>query len=776
MKSYLSLIPITEKGRRRQNRMTILCIIFSVLLVTTIFSIADMMIRTESDTLLETHGSWHMALENVSADTAAAIAENDTVTAVGWSESFNTNADQPYTIGGKKAALHGADGTYLSYLTNAVEEGTYPENDGEVMLTDNAKLAMDVALGDHVRMDTPAGSKEFEVVGFGSDDRSYYQGQTYLVGVYMTRQAFDSLMKDNGVTPQPTCYVQFQDAATAAREMPAVIEHYHLQEDSVSENTAIMGMAGHSNSTAMKTVYGIAALFFVLVLLAGVLMISGSINNTVAQRMKFFGMMRCIGASRRQVMHYVRLEALNWCKTAVPIGVISGILISWAVCALLHYGIGGEFSTTPVFAFSAVGVGSGALVGVLTVLLAAQSPAKHAAKVSPMTAVSGWVHQVEDGRKIPNYHLGNISRYLGIHHATASKKNWLLMTASIAFSIILFLCFTVGLNFAHALVPTMRDWQPDLTLNGYANAAVLRPALLEDIADIPGVEHVFGSSYAENVPATSSRKGIDHVNLTAYSDYLLNAQKGSLIEGDLSRVQGDSTEVMTVHNKDNPLQVGDTVTIDDQEIRITAAVSSGLMGSANSIICSPETFERLTGEKNFFMIGVELGDNANEETVRQVAQLADENVIFSDLRESNLSDAKTYWATAVVLYGILAIIALISLFNIINSISMSVTARTKQYGFMRAVGMDGRQLTHMVAAEAFTYILSGMLVGCSVGLLLSWLLHEKLITPYFGMGWTIPVPLLMIIVLFAVFAGVTSVYLPVKRMRTCSITATINEL
>ena len=47
MKSYLSLIPISAKVRKRQNRMTMLCIIISVLLVTMIFSMADMAIRME---------------------------------------------------------------------------------------------------------------------------------------------------------------------------------------------------------------------------------------------------------------------------------------------------------------------------------------------------------------------------------------------------------------------------------------------------------------------------------------------------------------------------------------------------------------------------------------------------------------------------------------------------------------------------------------------------------------------------------------------------------
>ena len=47
MKSYLSLIPISAKVHRRQNRMTLLCIVFAVFLVTAVFSMADMGVRME---------------------------------------------------------------------------------------------------------------------------------------------------------------------------------------------------------------------------------------------------------------------------------------------------------------------------------------------------------------------------------------------------------------------------------------------------------------------------------------------------------------------------------------------------------------------------------------------------------------------------------------------------------------------------------------------------------------------------------------------------------
>lgn len=776
MRSYLSLIPISAKVRRRQNRMTVLCIVISVLLVTTIFSVADMFIRTESDELQNKHGNWHIQLENISQSIGDEISSRSDVTAVGWSEVFNTDVDQPYYIGEKSATLYGADSIYLNQLSNALEEGDYPQRDNEVMLSSNAKLALDVQIGDSVTLKTPAGTADFTVTGFGSDDREYYQGQTYLVAVYMTRTAFTSLMEQNDISLNPTCYVQFQDASKASSAITEIKEQYDLPEGSISENTAIMGIAGKSNNDSVKNIYGIAAILFVLVLLAGVLMISGSMNSNVAQRTKFFGMMRCIGASRKQIIRYVRLEALNWCKTAVPVGLFLGIAISWSICAILHYGIGGEFQTMPVFALSPVGLISGALVGIVTVLLAAQSPAKRAAKVSPMAAVSGNSDTTPSVRYTMWLNLGKVEKTLGVHHAIASKKNWFLMTASFSLSIILFLCFTVGLDFARELLPSLRSWQPDITLTGFANEPVLIQSLSDTISSISGVDHIFGSTYMENVSATSSRQGIDHVNITSYSDYLLDSAKDSLVQGDLSEIYGDSNKVMTVSNKDNPLKVGDTIQIAGQEVEIVCAVSDGLYSSEYSVICSQETLTRLTGERNYSMIGVQLGNDATDDTVKQISNLAESNVIFTDYRESNSQDRATYLAAVFIVYSFLAIIAMITLFNIINSISMSVTARIKQYGTMRAVGMDGNQLTRMIAAEAFTYSISGLVIGGGVGIALSRFLHIKLLTRYFGTSWSLPVELLAIIIVFSLVTAIAAVYAPAKRIRNMAITATINEL
>ena len=171
MRSYLSLIPISAKVRKRQNRMMILCIMISVLLVTTIFSAADMTIRGERTAMMEKHGNWHIRIENLSEKAAGEISSRPDVTASGWLSVFNFDADQPWYIGDRKATLYGTDETYLSHLADGIEEGTFPQNDREVVLSSNAKLALNVQTGDTVTVRTPAGDVELTVSGFGSDEQ-----------------------------------------------------------------------------------------------------------------------------------------------------------------------------------------------------------------------------------------------------------------------------------------------------------------------------------------------------------------------------------------------------------------------------------------------------------------------------------------------------------------------------------------------------------------------------------------------------------------------------
>lgn len=773
MKSYLSLVPISAKVRKRQNRMTILCVIISIFLVTAIFSVADMMIRTQSDRMTGKNGSWHIELDGISQETALKIAERDDVVSIGAVTIFNPDGELPYRMDGKRVVLYGIDESYLTMNSTGAAEGRFPQGMGEIMLSSNAARVLQVAVGDTVTLRTPSGDWDFTVSGLGGVEESYYSGQYSLMDAYLPRTAFAALMEQNNVhNLQTSYYVQFTSASKAAKAIPELTAQHNLPENAVSENTGVMAIAGHSDSSAAKNVYSLAAVLFVLVLLAGVLMISGSMNSNLAQRTQFFGMMRCIGMSKRQVIRFVRLEALNWCRTAVPIGLVLGTLASWTICAALRYGIGGEFAATPVWQLSPAGLCAGAVVGVVTVLLAAQAPAKRAAKVSPMAAVSGSTQNVPVGRAA-HAGKGRVELALGVRHATASKKNWALMTASFALSIVLALGFTVLLQFASLLLPSLAPWQPDVLYNGYGNAQVLPGSMTRTLLKVPGVAHAWGCTGLVDTPASSDKGNVDHVVFCSYDDYMLESSRSVVVRG---RMPGAGNEVMTIYNKNNPMQIGDVITVNGVPLTIVGAFSEGAFPDDVTLIAPEALFRQVAGDQNYNMVGVQLDRTADEDTLFTLADLATDDVIMQDLRESNRQDRGTYYAVRIVLYGFLAIIGGISLLNIVNSISMSVSARARQYGAMRAVGMEDVQLCRMIAAEAGTYAASGLLVGVAAGLALHRALYTRLITHYFGVVWRVPFGLLAVLCLFVAGAAALAVYGPVKRLQAMPVTAAINEL
>ena len=84
MKSYLSLVPISAKVHRHQSRMTRICIILAVFLVTSIFSMMEMWNESELTAMRRKHGDWHIALQNMSEKEAQQIIKSSDIAFSSW--------------------------------------------------------------------------------------------------------------------------------------------------------------------------------------------------------------------------------------------------------------------------------------------------------------------------------------------------------------------------------------------------------------------------------------------------------------------------------------------------------------------------------------------------------------------------------------------------------------------------------------------------------------------------------------------------------------------
>lgn len=781
MKSYLDLVPISAKVHKKQNRMSVFCIILAVLLVTTIFGMADMFVRSQIMKTQTETGSWHMGIQSIDAQTADIIATRPDIEAFSSYAILNYNGKEEYTMNGTNTVICGTEEELLSKIfPNMLTNGKFPMTEKEALVTENAKGMLELSIGEQISLNAPDGKEyTFEISGFVENTSSLMSNGSY--GIFVTNEAFYNICSDTNLTKNAaTFYVQFASTKNVQEKISDLKTAFNLTDAQVFENTKLLGLLGQSVNSFMMQVYVAAAVLFVLVLFAGIMMIASSLNSNVAQRTEFFGLMRCIGATPRQVMRYVRKEALNWCRFAIPIGVFTGIAIIWILCFILRFLSPEYFGAMPAFSISLPSILAGVAVGLLTVLLAARSPAKKAAKVSPLAAVSGNASETQPVRKAAGTRWFKVDTALGIHHAKASRKNFILMAGSFALSIILFLSFSVTIEFMNHTLRPLHPWTADISIVSGDNTCSVNSDYVNDLRENPKINKVYGRMFLYSVPAVTGNAE-QKIDLISYEQYQFEWAKKYMLNGSLNSVQNEINTGLVVYEPQNTIQVGDTVSlnIDGQykEIKIVGMLSDSPFFNAadvGTVICSEDTFRQITGQTDYTIIDMQLTKQATDADVDEIHRTYGAGYSFIDKRMDNSSTLSVYYCVWLFLYGFLVLIALITVFNIINSIAMSVAARTKQYGAFRAIGLSNRQLSKMIVAEAFTYAATGSVAGLCFGLLCNKFLFTMLVSRQWGDPWAIPWSKIGIIILIVLVSVAVAIYRPTKRIHNMSIVETIN--
>ena len=773
MRSYLSLAGISAKAHRKSSRVTQLCIMIAVVLVISVFSMVDFEYMHMTEKLVRDHGNWHIALNHVPKEEAESVWNEADVKAACWYDTFNYRLDQPICLDGRPICIIGTEESFFTdFWKDMLTEGRFPQNGSEELLNQNAENILGCRVGDAVVIQTPAGEYSYTVCGFVSDT-SYSLARDALIAV-LDYTEMGRMAEANGQAREMQYYIQFKQSLSIKKTIANLKASHGWTDENVAENAALLGIMGMSTDNYIVGLYGVAAILVVIVVLAGIMMISGSLNAGVAQRTEYYGMLRCIGAGKRQVKRLVRREALHWLLLAIPAGAVISTLICWVICAVLAYGIGGEWAGMPVGRISWIGIGIGVLVGTITVILAAAAPAKRAAAVSPIAAVSG----SGDGQNAGMAKLGKapVPIALGFHHVFAKKKNLLLMTASFALSIILFLTFSVMITWIENALTTNKPYSPDISLYYSDYSAGLGSDLADDLRGIAGVKHVYARMH--RLTEVENCEKANKIDLISYDEIQFAWARADLLHGDIDAAANETGKVIIAFEKGTAFELGDTMDVNGKTLTVAALLSDSPFsaGSNPTVICSEETFSEIFGACNYSVIDLQLKKGYGDETVADIRSIVDDKVILSDRREGNTETNSTYLAFSVLVYGFLAMVAMITVFHIINSISMSVIARQRQYGMMRAIGMDSSQLRQMITAESLGYGISGCLVGCAAGLPLHAWFYRATISNYWGIAWQIPWPQLLIIIGVVLCSAFVAARGPVRRIMSRPVTEAVGSL
>lgn len=778
MKHYLKLVPISAKIHRKQSKMTRICITLAVLLVAVMFGLADMYLQGVTRHEMEESGNWHYEFHSIDTQTASFISARPDVEIAGWHNTISSEAG--YSIKEQTISISAQERkVFEDIFLNGITEGEYPDTPNEIAVSSSFKNTASVSLNETIALCKPDGNTtDYLIVGFLNDTETsrLITGNTPIV--VMTPEGLGTLAVNNAIE---NYVIQFSRLCNIPDIINDIKAGNNLSDEQITENIPLLSIQGQlEGKTGVNQIYQVAFILSVIVMLTCILMISSSLNSNVAERTEFFGMLRCLGATKRQIMRFVRLEGLYWCKTAIPIGIIFSVVIVWILSAAMRVINPQWFSSMPILGISWISVIASILLGLLTVLLAARSPAKRAAKVSPLTAVSGNAGQTASFRKAANTTAFKIETALGIHHAKAKKKNYILMTGAFAVCITLFLTFSTLVDFMkNAFVPPV--YTPELSIASETNTCSIFNELLEQIKQNDVVKRAYGRMFAYEVPAENNGKNYN-ANLISYEENQFRWAADSLIAGSIETVMQQENQVLFVQTGNIDVQVGDNIslTINNRPQIVTVA---GILSDSplarvegtETFFCSEATFTALTGETGYTIIDIQFENNASSEDVKAIESIfSNGGVIFSDSLSQIQQQRNLYHTFAILVYGFLSIIVAITIFHIMNTISMGAATKMKEYGAMRAIGMGNRQLVKMIIAEAGTYAINGVIWGCIIGLPMHWIIYVSLITNIWRTAWSVPFIPLILIIAIVLSASLLAVREPAKRLQRMSIVENIS--
>lgn len=164
-----------------------------------------------------------------------------------------------------------------------------------------------------------------------------------------------------------------------------------------------------------------------------------------------------------------------------------------------------------------------------------------------------------------------------------------------------------------------------------------------------------------------------------------------------------------------------------------------------------------------------------EDTLEKVQRVADKyGVSFFNLYGENKSNEEKWLVINVFIYGFIAMITLIGIVNVINTISLNILLKKKEFGSLGTIGMSKNQLSKMIILEGSLHGIIASIFGSIISTVLI-LLLMRIIGRGFSVSNTIPIEPLCIGVIGIMVITIVSALLPLKKLNKISLVDSIRS-
>jgi putative ABC transport system permease protein len=645
-----------------------------------------------------------------------------------------------------------------------LQSGRWADEPGEVVIDQRTSEAQRYGLGSSVRVTTRGAVRSFRVVGVArfADVKSIGSATFAVFDLRAAQQLFHKAGRYDRILVAGGPDVRASVARIAGPKA-------EVRSAAADDRFDLKGL-----STFISIIRTILLAFAGVAVVVGAFTIFNALSITVAQRTRELGLLRMVGAERRQVRRSVLVEALAMGLGASALGVLAGLGLAAGLGALFDaMGLGLPTAGTVVAARTIL---VSSLIGVGVTVLAALVPAIRATRVSPVAALRGGSDGSERlgplarlarmlasvvGR--PAERLGGSAGALARRNAMRNPGRTAVTAMALVIGVMLVTTVTVVANGLRQESTGALESRVQATnvIVGTDGWSPIDPGIERVAATTPGVRAV-SSIRQDSALAFGKRQfvnAVDPSTITRLFAYDLRAGTAA----DVAGLGADGALVDSGWASDHHLGVGAPFTItapdgDVLHLRVRAIEHSPVLDplSLGPITISEQAFQRSWETRRYRFTLVDGGGAALR---RAMASYPDAKL----QSKAAFVDGQTQFIGQIlgILWVLLALAVIVSLFGIVNTLVLSTFERTRELGTLRAVGMSRRQVRRMVRHESVITALIGAVVGIALGLGLAGVAVAML--GKYGVAFAVPAGPLVAVVVVAIVAGMLAAVLPARR-------------
>ena len=741
---------------KSKNILIGIAIILTTLLLFVIPSIGKDMVEVNFAVINKIYPTWHALYRNVDESTVMKLAAHHDV------KTYGLRSDAGYmNLEDATVSMMYMDRTGMELYKVKLKEGQLPQKENDIVVSkgilealgQNGKIGDTITVPYQILKDDGLDytkEKDFRICGFLADNESSKEQKQYtsLVSeaflkaeIPVEQVKYRFLLQVNGQKGNTT--------ADYTETIQNIARQFGISEDDMNINKEYLA-ANYVDPATIPVIVGI----MLIVVLAGIITIYSVYYVSMNQRIREFGKLKAIGATKRQLRQIVLREGMGVALFAIPIGLLIGTVAVKVV--LLQFVEHAKDSNVLVTeAYKVVAKGEVQLyywwiyllaiaVTLCTVYLSLMKPMRMAAKVSEIEAMryQGGSKRQKSSRK--GYQFLNIGRLTKRNLAENKKKSTITIVSMAVTGIFVMMVATVlscanpmesakssivGQYEISPIVESGNKEHPEYEWAEVQKNNPLNEGLKQQIEELDGVERVdvftalkvsggpfeeeIGTEFINGVPeeyAEELKKGITEGNVT-YEE-LKSGDKVILDRALLHWYPdikvGDKLK-LNIHDGDNTFQ---------KEIEVAAIGEYGTgLTNYNCLIMAKEGAEKLTinNSSSYFQV---IADKDYDEALEASLQAIVDG--SGRLQMRTWKNEYDTWENAIQMtrgacYAFIIILAAISIMNLINTMINSVHVRKKELGMMQAIGMSDRQLMKMLQLEGIFYTVGTLIISIGVG-------------------------------------------------------------